>query len=55
MSALGDPATAGAGAFGGVISTPYVWVFINVLVTLMIGCLLGVASQRISAAVTPKS
>ena len=55
VSALGDPATAGAGAFGGVLSTPYVWVFINVLVTLMIGCLLGVASQRISAAVTPKS
>jgi hypothetical protein len=54
LKALGTPATAGAGAFGGVLSTPYVWVFIDILVTLTIGCLLGIASQRISAAVTPK-
>lgn len=55
VKALGDPATAGAGAFGGVLSTPYTWVFINILVTLMIGCLLGAASQRLTAAITPKS
>lgn len=55
VQALGDPATAGAGAFGGVLSTPYGWVFINILVTLMIGCLLGAASQKLSAAITPKT
>ena len=54
VKALGDPATAGAGAFGGVLSTPYIWVFINVLVTLTIGVLLGVVSQKLTAAVTPK-
>jgi hypothetical protein len=54
VKALGDPATAGTGAFGGVISTPYGWVFVNVLVTLTIGCLLGAASTRLSSAITPK-
>ena len=54
VNALGDPATAGAGAFGGVLSTPYLWVFINVLVTLLIGCLLGAASTRLSSVFTPK-
>jgi len=52
LTALGDPATAGAGAFGGVLSTPYGWVFVNVLVTLTIGCLLGAASTRLAAAFT---
>ena len=52
LNALGDPATAGAGAFGGVLSTPYGWVFINVLVTLTIGCLLGIASAKLAAALT---
>lgn len=55
VKALGDPATAGAGAFGGVLSTPYIWVFINILVTLTIGCLLGAASQKLTAAITPKA
>jgi hypothetical protein len=54
VKALGTPATAGLGAFGGVLSTPYIWVCINVFVTLMIGALLGVASVRLSAAITPK-
>jgi hypothetical protein len=55
VKALGDPATAGAGAFGGVLSTPYIWVFINILVTLTIGCMLGAASQKLTAAITPKT
>jgi len=55
VMALGDPATAGSGAFGGVLSTPYPWVFVNILVTLTIGVLLGVASQKLTAAVTPKA
>ena len=54
VKALGDPATAGAGAFGGVLSTPYVWVCISVLATLIIGSLLGLASAWLSAAITPK-
>ena len=54
MKALGAPATAGAGAFGGVLSTPYGWVFVDVLVTLTIGVLLGAASTRLSSAITPK-
>jgi hypothetical protein len=52
VKALGAPATAGAGAFGGVISTPYGWVFVNVLVTLTIGALLGLTSAKVSAAVS---
>lgn len=54
VEALGDPATAGLGAFGGILSTPYIWVFVNILVTLTIGVLLGAASAKISAAITPK-
>ena len=54
VEALGDPATAGAGAFGGVISTPYGWVFVNILVTLMIGVALGMLSTRLAAVMTPK-
>lgn len=53
VEALGDPATAGAGAFGGVLSTPYGWVFVNILVTLTIGVLLGAASAKLTAAITP--
>ena len=55
LAALGDPATAGLGAFAGVLSTPYIWVAINILVTLTIGALLGAASQKITAAITPKT
>ncbi|HEX7299717.1 MAG TPA: DUF1097 family protein [Solirubrobacteraceae bacterium] len=54
VKALSDPATAGTGAFGGVISTPYGWVAINVLVTLLLGCLCGLASARLAAVLTPK-
>ena len=55
LTALQDPATAGAGAFGGVISTPYFMVFVNVLVTLVIGAIFGFASARINALVTRHS
>ena len=48
------PATAGAGAFGGVISTPYGWVFVSVLVTLTLGVGLGMLSTRLAALLTPK-
>lgn len=48
VAALGDPATAGAGAFGGVLSTPYVWVWASSLASLLCGCLLGLASVRLA-------
>jgi len=54
VAALGKPATAGFGAFGGVISTPYGWVAFNTLFTLMVGVLLGMASVRLAALFTPK-
>jgi hypothetical protein len=53
LKALGDPATAGAGAFGGVISTPFVMVWISVTVSLLCGCVLGLLSARITALITP--
>ncbi len=52
VSALGKPATAGAGAFGGVLSTPVVWVFIDTLITLLIGCVLGMASVKLAGLIT---
>ena len=54
VAALGDPATAGTGAFGGVLSTPYGWVGLNVLVTMLIGVGLGMLSTRLAGAMTPK-
>jgi hypothetical protein len=54
VEALGAPATAGNGAFGGVISTPWAWVWFNVLVTLLCGVVLGILSAKIAAALTPK-
>ena len=55
LASLANPSTAGAGAFGGVISTPYVWVFVNSTVTLLIGCALGAASVRLAAVLTPRA
>jgi hypothetical protein len=54
VKALGDPATAGAGAFGGLISTPWGWVWFNTLVTLVCGIILGIVSAKVTAAITPK-
>jgi hypothetical protein len=53
VQALADPLTAGAGAFGGVISTPLEMVWVNVTVSLLCGCLLGLASVRITGLVSP--
>ncbi len=53
LAALKSPATAGTGAFGGVISTPIVFVWLSVTVSLICGCLLGIASARLTALVTP--
>lgn len=53
VEALADPLTAGTGAFGGVLSTPYGWVFLDILVTLLIGCVLGLVSVKLTAAISP--
>jgi hypothetical protein len=55
LAALSKPATAGAGAFGGVLSTPVGWVFVNTLVTLLIGCVLGLVSVRLAGMLTPRT
>ena len=55
VEALGDPATAGQGAFGGVLSTPYGYVWLNILVTLFLGIVMGYLSSTITAAITPKT
>jgi len=54
LAALKAPATAGAGAFGGVLSTPYGFVALNVGVSLLIGCLCGALSTRLAGLLTPK-
>jgi hypothetical protein len=46
--------TNGVGAFLGVISTPWGWVWFDVLVTLVCGVVLGLVSAKVTAAVTPK-
>jgi hypothetical protein len=46
--------TAGFGAFLGVISTPWPWVWFNTWVTLVCGIILGIVSGKVAAAVTPK-
>jgi hypothetical protein len=50
VAALGKPETAGAGAFGGVISTPAEWVYVSSLASLICGSFLGVASVKLSTA-----
>jgi hypothetical protein len=50
VAALGKPETAGAGAFGGVLSTPAEWVYISSLASLVCGSFLGVASVKLSSA-----
>lgn len=55
LTSIADPATAGAGAFGGVISTPFVFVWLNITVSLLCGCVLGLLSVRLTALVTPSA
>ena len=54
LNPANKPATAGNGAFGGVISVPWGWVWFSVLVTLICGCILGIISAKVAAALTPK-
>jgi hypothetical protein len=53
-ASLAAPATAGGGAFGGLISTPWQWVWFSTWVTLVCGCVLGILSAKIAALLTPR-
>ncbi len=44
----------GLGAFGGLLSTPWAWVWFNTFVTLVCGLILGIASGKLAALLTPK-
>jgi len=46
--------SAGIGAGGGLLSTPWQWVWFDVFVTLVCGIILGILSAKITAAITPK-
>ena len=41
LESLAQPTTAGTGAFGGVLSTPYTWVWVSCLASLLAGCALA--------------
>ncbi|MSO45093.1 MAG: hypothetical protein EXQ74_07320 [Thermoleophilia bacterium] len=45
----------GLGAFAGLVSTPWAWVWFDSLVTLIAGAILGVISGRLAALITPKA
>ena len=53
-SATAWTASKGTGAFGGLISTTWEWVFFDTLVTLVIGTILGLVSAKVAALITPK-
>jgi hypothetical protein len=53
-AALSDPTTAGSGAFGGVLSLPFQWVFISALATLVCGAILGIVTAKVVGALTPR-
>ena len=54
VAALGDPATSADTGGGGLLSTPWPWVWFSTFVTLVCGCILGIVSAKITAAITPK-
>jgi hypothetical protein len=54
VAALQSPATAGIGAGGGLLSTPWQWVWFSTWVTLVCGCVLGIISAKVAAVITPK-
>ncbi len=45
----------GLGAFGGLISTPWAWVWFSTFVTLVCGIILGLVSGKLAALLTPKA
>jgi len=53
-SSLSSPATAGSGAFGGLLSTPWQWVWFDTWITLVCGVILGWVGAKLAAILTPK-
>jgi hypothetical protein len=49
----GEGDSAGLGAFGGLISTPWPWVWFSTWVSLVCGVVLGIISGKVAAAITP--
>jgi hypothetical protein len=56
LAAFGAEAigTGGTGAAAGLLSTPWYWVWFSTWVTLVCGCILGIVTAKIVAAITPK-
>jgi len=52
--ARGAAGGAGIGAGAGLLSTPWQWVWLNTFVTLVCGVILGIASAKVAALITPK-
>lgn len=46
--------TGGTGAAAGLLSTPWYWVWFSTWITLVCGCILGIVTAKIVAAITPK-
>lgn len=54
LDGAGAGTATGLGAFGGLISTPWTWVWFNTFVTLVAGIVLGLISGKLAALLTPK-
>jgi uncharacterized protein DUF1097 len=54
-SSLDTPATAGAGALGGLLSTPWAWALVSAAASLLCGAVLGLLSSALSGALTPRA
>ena len=50
----GAGGATGLGAFGGLVSTPWAWVWFDTFVTLVCGLILGLISGKLAALLTPK-
>ncbi len=54
LDGAGAGTATGLGAFGGLISTPWAWVWFDTFVTLICGLILGLISGKLAALLTPK-
>ena len=54
LDGAGAGSATGLGAFGGLVSTPWAWVWFDTFVTLVCGLILGLISGKLAALLTPK-
>ena len=54
LDGAGAGTATGLGAFGGLVSTPWAWVWFDTFVTLVCGLVLGLISGKLAALLTPK-